>query len=70
MREVRNDSTTPFWVDSRWVMVQLVLEDWNRLTNCRNGVRNGLLKSTITNTESFGPPASSVGSAVGVPDQG
>ena len=26
IREVRNDSTTPLWVDSRWVMTQFVLE--------------------------------------------
>ena len=57
--DVRKDSTTPWSLETRWVMIQLVSEELKRVSNCRKGVMKGWLKSTITTTVSLGPPASS-----------
>ena len=64
--DVRKVSITPWSLETRWVMIQLVSEELKRVSNCRKGVMKGWLKSTITITVSPGPPASSPGSWGGV----
>ena len=60
--DVRKVSITPWSLETRWVMIQLVsAELLKRVSSCRKGVMKGWLKSTITTTVSPGPPASSPG---------